>query len=36
VSHATVQEIWYVVDSAGLMWRRHAGGEETVVLRPGV
>lgn len=36
VSHATVQEIWYVVAGSGEMWRRHAGGEFTVELEPGV
>ncbi len=36
VSHATVQEIWYVVGGAGEMWRRQAGREETVALRAGV
>jgi mannose-6-phosphate isomerase-like protein (cupin superfamily) len=37
VSHATVQEIWYVVAGRGSMWRRQAGGEPSVSeLRPGV
>ncbi len=36
VSHATVQEIWYVVAGAGEMWRRQGGRERTVALRPGV
>jgi mannose-6-phosphate isomerase-like protein (cupin superfamily) len=36
VSHATVQEIWYVIAGAGQMWRRLGGAECTVVLRPGV
>lgn len=36
VSHATVQEIWYVVGGAGEMWRRQAGREETLELRSGV
>jgi mannose-6-phosphate isomerase-like protein (cupin superfamily) len=36
VSHATVQEIWYVVAGRGSMWRRQAGGEPSVSeLRPG-
>ena len=35
VSHATVQEIWYVVAGAGRMWRRRAGQESTTPLRPG-
>ena len=37
VSHATVQEIWYIVGGAGQMWRRQGTAEPTVVdLRPGV
>ena len=37
VSHATVQEIWYIIGGAGRMWRRQEGHEPTMVdLRPGV
>jgi mannose-6-phosphate isomerase-like protein (cupin superfamily) len=36
VSHATVQEIWYVVAGAGEMWRRQAERERVTPLRPGV
>jgi mannose-6-phosphate isomerase-like protein (cupin superfamily) len=37
VSHATVQEIWYVVAGTGEMWRRQGDDEPTVqVLRPGI
>jgi hypothetical protein len=36
VSHATVQEIWYVIGGAGEMWRRQAGREDVVALRSGV
>lgn len=36
VSHATVQEIWYVVAGAGEMWRRQNGREHKVTLQPGV
>jgi mannose-6-phosphate isomerase-like protein (cupin superfamily) len=37
VSHATVQEIWYVTGGRGHIWRRQEGGEPaTVALRPGV
>jgi mannose-6-phosphate isomerase-like protein (cupin superfamily) len=36
VSHATVQEIWYVVAGEGLLWRRYAGRAETVPLCAGV
>ena len=37
VSHATVQEIWYIIAGAGQMWRRQEGHEPTTVhLRPGI
>jgi mannose-6-phosphate isomerase-like protein (cupin superfamily) len=37
VSHATVQEIWYVIGGSGMMWRHQEGGEPTTVeLQPGV
>jgi mannose-6-phosphate isomerase-like protein (cupin superfamily) len=36
VSHATVQEIWFVVTGTGEMWRRRDGREWTVALRPGL
>ena len=36
VSHATVQEIWYVIGGSGEMWRRQAGREDVVSLRSGV
>jgi mannose-6-phosphate isomerase-like protein (cupin superfamily) len=36
VSHATVQEIWYVVAGAGQIWRRQGDEEETVPLAAGV
>ena len=37
VSHATVQEIWYIIGGTGQMWRRHNGQEPTCVeLRPGI
>ncbi|MEV7927903.1 MULTISPECIES: cupin domain-containing protein [unclassified Kitasatospora] len=35
VSHATVQELWQVVEGAGELWRRQGGREETVRLVPG-
>jgi mannose-6-phosphate isomerase-like protein (cupin superfamily) len=36
VSHATVQEIWYIIDGAGQMWRRQEGRDPTIVeLQPG-
>ena len=36
VSHATVQEIWYVVAGGGQMWRSQDGRAETSALEPGV
>lgn len=37
VVHRTVEEIWYVVEGAGELWRCSADGQESVVaLRPGL
>src|SRR6266568_5091462 len=37
VSHATVQEIWYIIGGEGQMWRRQEGQEPTTEnLRPGI
>lgn len=39
VSHATVQEIWYIIGGTGQMWRRQKSQEpepEPVALRPGI
>jgi mannose-6-phosphate isomerase-like protein (cupin superfamily) len=37
VSHATVQEIWYIIGGTGRMWRHQVGHEpRTVDLRPGI
>src|SRR5258708_31441567 len=37
VSHATVQEIWYIIGGTGQMWRRPNGQEPTCAeLRPGI
>jgi mannose-6-phosphate isomerase-like protein (cupin superfamily) len=37
VSHATVQEIWYIVGGRGLMWRQQEGHAPVMAeLRPGV
>ncbi|MFD7612765.1 cupin domain-containing protein [Streptomyces sp. NPDC059828] len=36
VSHASVEEIWYVVSGSGEMWRRQDGHEEVTALVPGV
>jgi mannose-6-phosphate isomerase-like protein (cupin superfamily) len=35
VSHATVQEIWYVIGGGGQMWRRHGDAEAVTELAPG-
>jgi mannose-6-phosphate isomerase-like protein (cupin superfamily) len=35
VAHHSVDEIWYILHGQGQMWRRQAGREETVSLRPG-
>jgi mannose-6-phosphate isomerase-like protein (cupin superfamily) len=36
VSHASVQEIWYVVAGGGQMWRGDGTVEEVTTLAPGV
>ena len=36
VTHRTVEEIWYIVDGRGEMWRKQGEHEETVQLHPGV
>jgi mannose-6-phosphate isomerase-like protein (cupin superfamily) len=36
VSHATVQEIWYVIAGAGQMWRTDGATESVDDLVPGV
>ena len=37
VSHATVQEIWYIIGGTGRMWRHQEGREPTTAgLRPGI
>ena len=36
ITHRTVEEIWYVLEGRGQMWRRRDGREEIVVLEPGV
>ena len=36
VRHGTVDEIWYVVQGRGELWRRDAHGEEIVTVGPGV
>lgn len=36
VSHASVQEVWYVVRGDGRIWRAQHGREEITALEPGV
>lgn len=36
VTHRTVEEIWYVLQGRGEMWRRQGPREEIVALEPGV
>ena len=36
ITHRTVEEIWYVLEGRGEMWRRQDGREEVVALEPGV
>ncbi|GAA5171742.1 hypothetical protein GCM10023214_52340 [Amycolatopsis dongchuanensis] len=36
VSHATVEEIWFVLDGSGAMWRREGDREEVTTLEPGL
>lgn len=36
VRHRTVDEIWYVLDGHGALWRAWDGQAETVALSPGV
>ena len=35
VTHRSVEEIWFVVDGAGTMWRRQGGHEELTTLQRG-
>ena len=36
VTHRTVEEVWYVVEGRGEMWRKQGGVEETITLTPGI
>lgn len=36
VTHRTVEEVWYVVEGRGQMWRRQGEREEITALVPGV
>jgi len=35
VAHHAVEELWYIVDGHGQMWRRQGARQQTVPLRPG-
>lgn len=36
VTHRTVEEIWYVTEGRGELWRKHGAREEIVPLEPGL
>ena len=36
VAHRSVEEIWYVTDGNGRIWRKFADREEVTILEPGV
>lgn len=36
VAHRTVDEVWYVMQGRGEMWRRQAEREDVVTMEPGV
>src|SRR3989442_2171055 len=36
VAHPTIEEIWYVLEGRGEMWRRQGSPEEGTNLEPGV
>ena len=36
VAHRTVEEVWYILEGRGRMWRRLGEAEEIVVLEAGV
>lgn len=35
VAHRAVEELWYILDGQGQMWRRQGERQQTVPLRPG-
>ena len=35
VTHRTVEEVWYVLEGAGEVWRRQGVLEEVLAMRPG-
>ena len=36
VSHRSVEEIWFITEGEGLVWRQQGDLEETVTVEPGV
>jgi mannose-6-phosphate isomerase-like protein (cupin superfamily) len=36
VGHRTVEEIWYIVEGTGEMWRKSGARQEVIPLEPGV
>ena len=36
VAHRSVEELWYILQGEGRMWRKHGAIEETVALYAGV
>jgi mannose-6-phosphate isomerase-like protein (cupin superfamily) len=36
VTHRTVEEVWYVVEGEGQVWRRQGQRQETIEVGPGV
>ena len=36
VRHRTIEELWYIVEGEGEMWRAQGDEEDVVTLRPGV
>ena len=36
VSHRSVEEIWFITEGEGLVWRQQGNMEETVKVEPGV
>jgi mannose-6-phosphate isomerase-like protein (cupin superfamily) len=36
VAHRAVEELWYILDGQGQMWRRQGERQQTVPLSPGI
>ncbi len=35
ITHRTVEEVWYITEGRGQVWRKHDGQEEIVDVQPG-